>query len=171
MEQFTLYIPSEISSDTNLNLSEMRVLATIKALDNKSNCYAHNQYFADCLNISVRQVSRIIQQLAAKGYIVIEHAKSFRRKIKLVVKQVKEVVKQTISKAKQLKQVVASKAEVKPYVSAKVAKFNSLGTNERDWDFDAIEQLEQFKIMLDLGQITLDEYKAATEPLIKNGSE
>lgn len=157
MEQFTLYIPSEISSDTNLNLSEMRVLATIKALDNKSNCYAHNQYFADCLNISVRQVSRIIQQLAAKGYIVIEHAKSFRRKIKLVVKQVKEVV--------------ASKAEVKPYVSAKVAKFNSLGTNERDWDFDAIEQLEQFKIMLDLGQITLDEYKAATEPLIKNGSE
>ena len=99
--QFKLYIPSEISSDSNLNLSEMRVLATIKALDNEKNCYASNSYLAECVQLSARQVTRVIKSLEDKGYISIENGKSFKRKIK-----VKEVVKEVVETVQEVKETV-----------------------------------------------------------------
>ena len=86
LNQFTLYIPIEISSDSNLNLSEMRVLATIKALDKDKKCFATNSYMAECFGISTRHVSRVISSLEKKGYILVENKNSFKRTIKVQTK-------------------------------------------------------------------------------------
>ena len=147
--QFTLYIPSEISSDSNLNLSEMRVLATIKALDNDKSCFATNSYMAECLNISTRQVSRIISSLEKKGYILVENKNSFKRKIKVQVEQQVQPVKQEeipTEKVVPLKQ----KSKI-----SKIEKF--IAMDSRDWDFDEIENLERNYINEKLNNMTLSE--------------
>lgn len=133
--QFKLYIPSEISSDPNLNLSEMRVLATIKALDKDKSCFATNSYMAECLNISTRQVSRIISSLQKKGYILVENKNSFKRKIKMQMnQQVQQVQLEEIPSDK----VVPLKQKTK---QTKIEKFNAMYTH--DWDFEKIELLER----------------------------
>lgn len=147
--QFTLYIPSEISSDSNLNLSEMRVLATIKALDKDKSCFATNSYMAECLNISTRQISRIISSLEKKGYILVENKNSFKRKIKVqVVQQVQEDQQEIALTEK----VVSLKQKSK---TSKIEKFNAMYTH--DWDFDEIEQLERNYINDKLNNMTLSE--------------
>lgn len=171
-KQFKFYIPSEISSDSNLNLSEMRILATIKALDNEHNCYASNSYLSECTGLSIRQVSRIITSLVKKCYILVENAKSFKRKIKVAIKdkmvevkakaQAKVQSKKESSKPAQLKQKINDYKAGK--VSDKVKKFNTMYSH--DWDFDSIERLESLKISLDIGQISEEEYIELAEPLL-----
>ncbi len=166
--QFKLYIPSEISSDSNLNLSEMRILATIKALDNEHNCYANNSYLSECTGLSIRQVSRVIKSLETKGYIEIENGKSFKRKIKIAETTKQEQFKDTnpTKPKEEHKVVVINKPSTyKAKVSTKVQKFNVMYSHK--WDFDSIERLENLKISLDLGQISKDEYKILSEPLLR----
>lgn len=147
--QFTLYIPSEISSDPNLNLSEMRVLATIKALDKDKSCFATNSYMAECLNISTRQVSRIISSLEKKGYILVENKNSFKRKIKV---QVEQQVQQAQQEVTPVEKVVPLKKKSK---TSKIEKYNAM--DSRDWDFDEIEDLERNYINEKLNNMTLSE--------------
>lgn len=180
--QFKLYIPSEISSDSNLNLSEMKVLSTIKALDNENNCFASNSYLAECLGLSVRQVSRVISSLVKKCYILVENAKSFKRKIKLVKDKLtgkkekgaepvapaeekatelaKEEIKQEI-----IKEVKSKKASTyKSKVSDKVKQFNSMASH--DWDFDNLEKLAMLNKRRIVGEIDDDQYNSLAEPLL-----
>lgn len=149
--QFTLYIPSEISSDPNLNLSEMRVLATIKALDKDKSCFATNSYMAECLNISTRQVSRIISSLEKKGYILVENKNSFKRKIKV---QVEQQVQQAQQEVAPVEKVVPLKQKAKPKPN-KIEKF--IAMDSRNWDFDKIEDLERNYINEKLKNMTLSE--------------
>lgn len=176
--QFKLYIPSEISSDSKLNLSEMKILSSIKALDNQNNCYASNSYLAECTGLSVRQVSRVIKSLETKGYIEIENGKSFRRKIKMAKAADQEqtkVVEQEQPKAtgsaepkEETKVVPINKASTyKPKVSRKVQEFNAMYSHE--WDFDVIDRLERLKISLKLGEISQDEYMELASPLLAIG--
>ena len=180
--QFKLYIPSEISSDSNLNLSEMKVLSTIKALDNENNCFASNSYLAECLGLSVRQVSRVISSLVKKCYILVENAKSFKRKIKLVkdkltgkkekaAESVAPVEEKATELAKEeIKQVIAQ--EVKPKkastykskVSDKVKKLNSMASH--DWDYDNLEKLAMLNKQRKVGAISDDQYNSLVEPLL-----
>lgn len=181
--QFKLYIPSEISSDSNLNLSEMKVLSTIKALDNENNCFASNSYLAECLGLSVRQVSRVISSLVKKCYILVENAKSFKRKIKLVKDKLtgkKEKVAEPVAPVKQdtelakeeIKQVIAQ--EVKPKkastykskVSDKVKQFNSMASH--DWDFDNLEKLAMLNKQRIVGAIDDNQYNSLVEPLLNH---
>lgn len=177
--QFKLYIPSEISCDSNLNLSEMRVLATIKALDNEKSCYAGNSYLAECVQLSERQVSRVIKALEVKGYIHIENGKSFRRKIKVLVKAVVEEVVAAVEEVKEtVKEVAGSVAKkvdeldkifIKPAQPTssyrpKASKFNS--GYSHGFNFNALEQLETLKLMLTLGQLSQSEYDELAEPLL-----
>ena len=132
--QFKLYTPSEISSDPNLNLSEMRVLATIKALDKDKSCFATNSYIAECLNISSRHVSRLISSLEKKGHILVENKNSFKRKIKVQVEQQAQQTQQVA----QIEKVVPLKQKAKPN---KIEKYNAM--DSPDWDFEEIEKLER----------------------------
>ena len=176
--QFKLYIPSEISSDSNLNLSEMKILSTIKALDNENNCYASNSYLAECTGLSVRQVSRVIKSLEAKGCIEIENGKSFRRKIKMAKAVEQEQTKAEGQEQPQVTDPAEPKEETKVVsinkpstykskVSNKVQKFNAMYSHE--WDFDVIDRLERLKISLKLGEISQDEYMELASPLLAMG--
>jgi len=147
--QFTLYIPSEISSDPNLSLSEMRVLATIKALDKDKSCFATNSYMAECLNISTRQVSRIISSLEKKGYILVENKNSFKRKIRV---QVEQQVQQDQKEVTPVDKVVPLKQKAE---ANKIEKFNAM--DSREWNFDEIENLEHNYINEKLKNMTLSD--------------
>lgn len=167
--QFTLYIPSEISSDSNLNLSEMRVLATIKALDNEKNCFATNSYIAECLALSVRQVSRVIGSLEKKGYIEIENKNSFKRKIKVAAVQEKEQqIVETNDSTPQSEEKVVPFNTTKPNTykpqTKKVTKFNNIYSHDRD--YDTLMQLENLKTILKIGQINEKQYKELANPLL-----
>lgn len=172
--QFKLYIPSEISSDSNLNLSEMKILSCIKALDNENNCFASNSYLAECTGLSVRQVSRVIKSLETKGYIEIENGKSFRRKIKMAKATEQEQVNvvdpvaTTESVKEEAKTMPINKPSTfKSKVSSKIKQFNAMLSHE--WDFDVIARLENLKISLKLGEISQDEYMELASPLLAIG--
>ena len=167
--QFKLFIPSEISSDSNLNLSEMRVLATIKALDNEKNCFATNSYIAECLDLSVRQVSRVIGSLEKKGYIEIENKNSFKRKIKVAAVQEKEQqpVEENDSTPQSEEKVVpfnTTKSNTYKPQTKKVTKFNNIYSHDRD--YDTLMQLENLKTILKIGQINEEQYKELANPLL-----
>lgn len=179
--QFKIYIPSEISSDSNLNLSEMKVLSTIKALDNENNCFASNSYLAECLGLSVRQVSRVISSLVKKCYILVENAKSFKRKIKLVKDKLtgkKEKVAEPVAPVKQdtelakeeIKQVIAQEVKSKKAstyiskVSDKVKKYNSMASH--DWNLDDLESLAMINRKRLVGAIDNEQYNSLAEPLL-----
>ena len=153
--QFTLYIPTEISSDSNLNLSEMRVLATIKALDKDKKCFATNSYMAECLNISTRQVSRIISSLEKKGYILVENKNSFKRTIKVQTKPQVVSMEQVQEREVASKQQTPSVQNKHRTTPTKVEKFNQM--DSRDWDFEEIEALERNFINQKLKNMTLSE--------------
>ena len=159
--QFTLYIPTEISSDSNLNLSEMRVLATIKALDKDKKCFATNSYMAECLGISTRHVSRVISSLEKKGYILVENKNSFKRTIKVQAKsqevsmeqvQERKVAPKEETTSKQQTSSVPTKHRTTP---TKVERFNQMDSH--DWDFKEIEALERKFIEEKLKNMTLSE--------------
>ena len=161
VKQFKLYIPSEISSDCNLTLSEMKVLATIKALDNSNNCFASNSYLSECLKLSVRQISRLINVLKEKGYIIVENYRSFKRKIKVVNKKQSESTKKVDETRNEknepkTKDEAKVKAENKNNYSHKKNKFTNIMT--RKYDFDALEELEALDVARSIGAISEDEY-------------
>ena len=168
--QFTLYIPSEISSDSNLNLSEMRVLATIKALDKDKSCFATNSYIAECLSLSVRQVSRVIGSLEKKGYIEVENKNSFRRKIKMAKAQEKEsqqpVEVQVTSTTREEKVVPFNNGKPSTYKakSKQITKFNNIYSH--NWDYEVLQQLEGLKVALSIGQINQEQYEELVSPLL-----
>ena len=80
--QFDTYIPKKISRYSNLNVSEMRVLAIITGLHKKNKCNARNKSFAEKTGLSISQVSRTIKSLSEKGYIEVDNPKSFNREIR-----------------------------------------------------------------------------------------
>ena len=153
--QFTLYIPTEISSDSNLNLSEMRVLATIKALDKDKKCFATNSYMAECLGISTRHVSRIISSLEKKGYILVENKNSFKRTIKVQAKIQAASMEQVQEREVVSKQETPSVPTKHRTTPTKAEKFNQMDSH--DWDFKEIEALERKLIEEKLKNMTLSE--------------
>ena len=153
--QFTLYIPTEISSDSNLNLSEMRVLATIKALDKDKKCFATNSYMAECLGISTRHVSRVISSLEKKGYILVENKNSFKRTIKVQTKPQVASMEQVQEEAVESKQQTSSVPTKHRTTPTKIEKFNQMDSH--DWDFKEIEELERKFIEEKLKNMTLSE--------------
>lgn len=153
--QFILYIPIEISSDSNLNLSEMRVLATIKALDKDKKCFATNSYMAECLGISTRHVSRVISSLEKKGYILVENKNSFKRTIKVQTKPQAASMEQVQEREVASKQQTPSVPTKHRTTPTKVEKFNQM--DSRDWDFEEIEALERNFINQKVNNMTLSE--------------
>lgn len=64
------YMDADVRYDTNLSSTAKVMMVEISALTNKEGyAWATNQYFADTFGISKSQVSRIIRQLAERGYI------------------------------------------------------------------------------------------------------
>lgn len=147
--QFKLFIPNEISSDFNLNLSEMKVLATIKALDKQNKCFATNSYIAECLQLSTRHVSRIISSLEKKGYIAIENKNSFKRKITVQIKRAVQVQVQE----KQTEKVIPIKQQSKQ--PSKIEHFNAMYSH--DWDLDELERLEENYLKNEINNMTFSE--------------
>ena len=47
----------------------------------KGYAFGSNKYYAEKLKCSTRTISTLIKNLVDKNYIIIEHPKSFRRKI------------------------------------------------------------------------------------------
>lgn len=70
-----VWIPKEIWLDKDLTAVQKVLLAEIHSLDNEENegfkkgCYSSNQYFAEFMGISDRQVRNHISYLKKKGYI------------------------------------------------------------------------------------------------------
>lgn len=68
-----LWIPIEILSDENLSDKEKHIYSIIMFLSKENNyCYCTNSNISKLLNISVTQVSKLINSLKDKGYINIE---------------------------------------------------------------------------------------------------
>ena len=68
-----LWIPIEILSDKNLSDKEKHIYSIIMFLSKKNNyCYCTNSNISKLLNISVTQVSKLINLLKNKNYISIE---------------------------------------------------------------------------------------------------
>lgn len=65
-----VWIPKEIWLSTELSIQEKVILTEIDSLDNDEGCFASNKYFADFMNLSERQVKRMIKKLVEKGWIV-----------------------------------------------------------------------------------------------------
>ena len=64
-----VWIPKEIWTSQKLSLQEKAILTEIDSLDNENGCFASNKYFADFMNLSERQVKRIIQSLIEKKWV------------------------------------------------------------------------------------------------------
>ena len=67
-----LWIPIEILTDKNLSDKEKIILSIILFLSKENNnCYCTNVTISELLNISSKQVSKLINSLKAKGYIAV----------------------------------------------------------------------------------------------------
>lgn len=65
-----LWIPIEILIDKNLSDKEKTILSIIFFLSKENNhCFCTNGTISELLNISSKQVSKLINSLKAKGYI------------------------------------------------------------------------------------------------------
>lgn len=65
-----IWIPIEILADKNLSDKEKTILSIILFLSKENNnCYCTNGTISELLNISSKQVSKLINSLKAKGYI------------------------------------------------------------------------------------------------------
>lgn len=157
-----VFLPLEILKDENLTLQEKIILSMAKNMP--EGLYMTNSSLGSLLGVSKGRVSHIISSLKSKGYVdvtlIYNESKQVDKRIvtiKKAIEKVHEIItKCTQNKNKQLKQVVSK-------VSEKVQKFNTMCSHK--WDFDQIEQLEELKIRLNLGQITLQEYKKLIEPI------
>lgn len=68
--------------DDNLSKSTIVLFTLLLSNSNqKGYAYGTNKYYAEKLKCSTRTVSSLIKALVDKEYILIEHPKSFRRKI------------------------------------------------------------------------------------------
>ena len=66
------------------NLSKSTIVFFTLLLSNsnqKGYAFGSNKYYAEKLKCSTRTISSLIRTLVDKGYINVEHPKSFRRKI------------------------------------------------------------------------------------------
>ena len=66
------------------NLSKSTIVFFTLLLSNsnqKGYAFGSNKYYAEKLKCSTRTISTLIKTLIDKGYIFVEHPKSFRRKI------------------------------------------------------------------------------------------
>ena len=68
-----VWIPRDIWLAEDLNFAEVALLTEIDSLSGQSGCFASNAYFAGFIGKSPQWVSRLIQQLKAKGYIKIQY--------------------------------------------------------------------------------------------------
>ena len=67
-----LWIPIEILTDKNLSDKEKTILSIIFFLSKENNnCFCTNGTISELLNISSKQVSKLINSLKAKGYICV----------------------------------------------------------------------------------------------------
>ena len=67
-----VWIPREIWTNNELSLQEKTLITEIDSLDNDDGCFASNKYFANFMNLSERQVRRIIQSIIIKKWITSE---------------------------------------------------------------------------------------------------
>ena len=68
-----IWIPIEILTDKKLSDKEKTIYAIIIYLSKGNNyCYCTNKTISELLNITVTQVSRLVNSLKAKNYIKIE---------------------------------------------------------------------------------------------------
>ncbi len=68
-----LWIPIEILSDKNLSDKEKYIYSIIMFLSKENNyCYCTNSNISKLLNISITQVSKLVNSLKDKNYISIE---------------------------------------------------------------------------------------------------
>ena len=68
--------------DDNLSKSAIVFFTLLLSNSNqKGYAFGSNKYYADKLKCSTRTISTLIRTLIDKGYIYVEHPKSFRRKI------------------------------------------------------------------------------------------
>ena len=76
-----LWIPIEILTDKNLSDKEKTILSIILFLSKENNnCFCTNGTISELLNISSKQVSKLINSLKAKGY-----TEMFRKKTGLII--------------------------------------------------------------------------------------
>lgn len=67
-----LWIPIEILTDKNLSDKEKTILSIILFLSKENNtCFCTNGKISELLNISSKQVSKLINSLKAEGYIAV----------------------------------------------------------------------------------------------------
>ena len=67
-----LWIPIEILTDKNLSDKEKTILSIILFLSKENNtCFCTNGTISELLNISSKQVSKLINSLKAQGYIAV----------------------------------------------------------------------------------------------------
>ena len=71
-----------MANDHDLSVSERMLLCMITSLDNEDNCYATNQFFADIIGVSIRQIQRMILHLVELEKIEIVGKYRNRRIIK-----------------------------------------------------------------------------------------
>lgn len=65
-----IWIPIEVLTDTKLNDKEKMIYSLILCLSNeKGYCYCTNKTISELLNISITQVSKLINLLKDKKYI------------------------------------------------------------------------------------------------------
>lgn len=68
-----LWIPIEILTDTNLSDKERHIYSIVMFLSKENNyCYCTNSNISELLNISITQVSKLVNSLKKKGYIDID---------------------------------------------------------------------------------------------------
>ena len=68
-----LWIPIEILTDTNLSDKEKHIYSIVMFLSKENNyCYCTNSNISELLNISITQVSKLVNSLKKKGYIDID---------------------------------------------------------------------------------------------------
>jgi hypothetical protein len=66
-------VPANVRYDDRLTMLSRMIYAEITALCNKEGyCWASNSYFAELYNMSIRSISRAINELRECGYITIE---------------------------------------------------------------------------------------------------
>lgn len=68
-----VWIPKEIWENTELKATYKILLVEIKGLDNAFGCVANNRYFAEFMDLSADHISKMINDLAQKGYINITY--------------------------------------------------------------------------------------------------
>ncbi|WP_143323814.1 helix-turn-helix domain-containing protein, partial [Candidatus Pelagibacter communis] len=90
-----LWIPIEFMID-DLTMKERYVLSTIDSLSKEgSGCYASNTYLSEMFNLSVRQTSRIINDLIERNYIEAEYV--YDREQRICTERILNVLYQDIS--------------------------------------------------------------------------